>query len=289
MATPTITTTYAGEKAAGYISAALLSAKTLDESAITIMPNVKYKQVLKTFSASGLVADASCDFSDAGSVTLGERVITPEEKQVNLSLCKSDFHSDWEAISMGYSAHDSLPPSFSDYLIGQMAAHVAKNNEQFIWSSLDTKFNVSGSGVVNNASTRTLDAANVDDELADVIDAIPTEIYDEEDLTLYVSPKIAKLYMRYLGTAGYNDMYSVGAKPLNFEGKDMFVAPGLGANQIVAARKSNLYFATGLLNDHNEVRVIDMADIDGSQNVRFVMRFTRAVDFGIGSEIVLNR
>ncbi len=56
---------------------------------------------------------------------------------------------------------------------------------------------------------------------------------------------------------------------------------------MVAAEKSNLYFGTGLLADHNEVKVIDMADIDGSQNVRVVMRFTAGVQYGIGSDIVL--
>ena len=56
---------------------------------------------------------------------------------------------------------------------------------------------------------------------------------------------------------------------------------------MMAAQKSNLYFGTGLLADHNEVKVIDMADIDGSQNVRIVMRFTAGVQYGIGSDIVL--
>ena len=284
-----LTTTYAGEHAGQYISAALLSGKTLDSNAITIKPNIKYKEVIKNMSASSLVQDATCDFDPTGVVTLTERILQPSEKQVNMQLCKQDFQQDWEAISMGFSAFDTLPKNFADYLIGHVAAKVAENTEQFIWSQFDTIFNAGGSGVVNNGSTATLDAANVDDELAGVLDAVPNSIYDAEDLTFYVSPKIAKLYMRNLGAANYQFMASVEKKPLNFEGIDLQVCPGLGADQIVAAQKSNLYFGCGLLNDTNEVRVIDMADIDGSQNVRMIMRFTRGVQFGIGSEIVLNR
>jgi hypothetical protein len=56
---------------------------------------------------------------------------------------------------------------------------------------------------------------------------------------------------------------------------------------MVAAQKSNLFFGTGLLADHNEVKLIDMADLDGSQNVRVVMRFTAGVQYGIGADIVL--
>ena len=44
MATTTsITTSYAGEKAAGFISASLLSAPTIDKGGITVKPNVKYR------------------------------------------------------------------------------------------------------------------------------------------------------------------------------------------------------------------------------------------------------
>jgi len=55
---------------------------------------------------------------------------------------------------------------------------------------------------------------------------------------------------------------------------------------MVAAQSSNLHFGTGLMNDQNEIKVLDMADLDGSQNVRFVMRYTAAVNYAIGSEIV---
>ena len=56
---------------------------------------------------------------------------------------------------------------------------------------------------------------------------------------------------------------------------------------MVAAEKSNLFFGTGLLNDTNEVKVIDMAEIDGSQNIRVVMRFTAGIQHAIGGDIVL--
>jgi hypothetical protein len=48
--TSSITTTYAGEFAGKYIAAALLSAPTLEKGGITIMPNVKFKQVIKKVS-----------------------------------------------------------------------------------------------------------------------------------------------------------------------------------------------------------------------------------------------
>ena len=56
---------------------------------------------------------------------------------------------------------------------------------------------------------------------------------------------------------------------------------------MMAAQKSNLYFGTGLLSDHNEVKLLDMGDLDGSQNVRVVMRFTAGVQIGIAPDVVI--
>ena len=138
MATTTsITTTYAGEKLQGFISAALLSANTIENGGVTVKPNVKFKAVIKSLATGTLIADDTCDFTDSSSVTLAERILTPETFQVNLQLCKDDFRSDWDAISMGYSAFDSLPPSFADYLVAHVASKVAEEMETTIWSGVN--------------------------------------------------------------------------------------------------------------------------------------------------------
>ena len=134
MATTTsITTTYAGEFAGQYISAALLSGTTLDNGLITVKPNIKFKEVIKKVSTDGLVKDAVCDFDPTSTITLTERIIQPDYQQVNLQLCKKDFQNDWDAISMGYSAFQNLPTSFADFLIGHVAAKVAQKTEQNIF------------------------------------------------------------------------------------------------------------------------------------------------------------
>ena len=132
MATTTsITTTYAGEFAGKYISAALLSADTIEGGGITVKPNVKFKEVMKKVSTDAIVKDATCDFSDTSTLTLTERILQPEEFQVNLELCKKDFRSAIGRQSKWVTAaFDNLPPAFSDYiLIGHVAAKVAEKME----------------------------------------------------------------------------------------------------------------------------------------------------------------
>jgi hypothetical protein len=131
-----ITSTYAGEFAGKYVSAALLSGNTLANNLITVKPNVKYKEVMKKVASTGLVKNGACDFSGQADVlTLTERILQPEEFQVNLELCKKDYVQDWEAVQMGYSAiNETLPPSFSDFLIGHVSAKVAQKMENNIWT-----------------------------------------------------------------------------------------------------------------------------------------------------------
>ena len=112
-----ITSTYAGEFSGKYISAALLSGNTISKGGIEVRPNIKYKEVVKKVATSGLIVDASCDFTSAGNITLTERIIQPEEFQVNNEFCLTPFISDWEAVSMGYSAYEKIPPKFSDFLM----------------------------------------------------------------------------------------------------------------------------------------------------------------------------
>ena len=45
--TVNITSTYAGEFAGRYVSAALLSASTIEDGGVTVMPNIKYKSVIQ--------------------------------------------------------------------------------------------------------------------------------------------------------------------------------------------------------------------------------------------------
>ena len=306
MATTTsITTTYAGEFAGKYISAALLSASTIENGGIEVKPNVKYKEVIKKLATNDLVKNATCDFDATSTITLTERILQPEEFQINLSLCKKDFRSDWEAIQMGYSAFDTLPPSFQDFLLAHVAAKAAQNNEISIWRGVNAtagQFDglvtlATADATVVDVAGEAITAANVIAEMGSVIDAIPSELYGKEDLYLYVSQNVARAYVRALGGfaasgLGANGTNAMGTQwfnngSLSFDGVSIFVANGLADNYMMAAQKSNLYFGTGLLSDHNEVKVIDMADLDGSQNVRIVMRFTAGVNYGIGSDIVL--
>ena len=307
-----ITTTYAGEFAGVYIAAALLSSSTINDGGLSVKSNIGYKEVIKKLATGTLVQPATCDFDPTSSITLTERIIQPTELQVNLQLCKKDFVNDWESQSMGFGLGQSLPPKFSDFLIAHVAAEVAQSTELNIWQG-DT------AAVSNNSfdgfqkiirtsaaagdipagqqiAAAAVTAANVIVELQKVVSAIPNALYGKEDLYIYVPSSIAKFYVQALGGFSVAATSNAGVDnkgtqwwnngSLTVDGVKIFVCPGMGDDKMYAAQVSNLYFGTGLLNNNQEIRVLDMVDLDGSDNVRLIMRFTSGVQFGIASDIV---
>ena len=310
--TVTVNSTYAGEFAGEYIAAALLSASTIDDGGLTVKANIALKEVIKKLATTAIVQSASCDFDPQSTITLTERIIEPKELQVNLQLCKYDFVNDFESQSMGFGLGQTLPPKFSDFLISHVAAEVAQNTELNIWqgdtagatyTSFDgfekliaaavTAGDVPAAQAITSVA---LTSANIIDKLSEVVDAIPGALYGKEDLFLYIGTKAAKLYVQALGGFGANGLGANGVAnmgtqwwnngSLTVNGVKIFVSPGLSDNKMYVAQRSNLYFGTGLLNSTNEVKTLDMGDLDGSNNVRMVMRFTSGVQFGIGADIV---
>ena len=251
---------------------------------------------MQKLAVGDIVADASCDFTATSSVTLTERYLEVKDFQVNLELCKKDFESDWLSIEQGFSSFDELPKSFANYLIGHVAGKVAANVENNIWNGTGAgKFDglvnlMTADADVNDvAFTGATTATNIIERLGDVVDAIPETIYGNEGLAIYISQADARSYVRAQAALGYKDLYHVGQTAMDFEGVKLFVANGLASGDIVAAQKANLFFGTSLASDMNEVKLIDLADIDGSQNVRVIMRISATVNFAIGSEIVLSQ
>ena len=304
---PSITTTYAGEFAGKYVSAALLSAPTIENGGVEILPNIKFKQVMQKLSTDDILKDASCDFTAAGTVTLTERILEVKDLQVNMSLCKQEFHNTWQGIEQGYSSFDTLPKSFADYLIGYVASKVAAKNETNFWTG-DSSTTGEYDGIMTQVALdadlpaaqevagTTVTAANVITELGSIIDALPSSVYTKDDLHIYVSQNIARAYIRALGGFGTSGLGANGTNAmgtqwynngsLSFDGVKIFVANGLADNTALAAEKSNLFFGCSLLSDTQEVRTIDMADIDGSQNVRVIMRMAAGAQYANVEDVV---
>ena len=303
MATPTgqsLTGNFAGEKASGYLYPAILAANTIGSGIVTTHENIKYKLNVRNLATTGFLANATCDFTSTGEVALSDVVLEPKELQVNIELCKANFRTQWESLEMrGAITGQEIPASFQEFFIQKNLELIAKDFEVAVWQGttgggsfegLEAKLAANADVIDVNNSATPLSAANILAELAKVYDAIPNEVYVADDVKIIIPISAAKFYQQALAAvgsdAGYLAQSTVGAKPLNYQGIDLVVANGLSNNKMVAARTSDLHFGTNVLTDLAEVRVIDMAETDGSDNVRFVARMTGGTQVTNGSNIV---
>ena len=299
----TTTSNYAGKAAGFYVSAALNQANSLDF--LTMIENIKYKSNIQKMAGSSLVKDASCDFTDAGTLALTENVLTPKNLQINLDLCKSTLLDSWEALQMRAGAGAPPPASFDDYVISYMGEIIANGVEASVWSGAAATagefegfltgttgiFAVDGT-VQTSTASGAYTAANIIANLQTLTADMATDIsavLRKDDLHIYMSPKTYALYVSAVSTLGYVNAYNMnGDYAPVFEGYKIAVCNGMANDQLVAAEKSNLFFGTDLISDIDgpSIKLLDMAALDGSDNMRLVARYSGGVQVGIGADIV---
>lgn len=303
-----ITSNYSGDHAGRYIAAALKEAKSLEF--LTMMENIKYKRNISQLDGgrhggeSGhLVKNRTCDFTAAGDLTMTEKVLEPKPLQVNYQVCKADLIDDWQAQQMKAGQwNTAMGTDFSTFLLARVAGIIAEGTENSIWNGAKATngqfegFMTGTTGLftadaVTSAPAITggaYTAANVVAELGALVAAVPSAVYSKmsEDLYLYMNPKTYRLYINAMSIAGYVNAYSMNStyEPY-FEGIKIAICPGMPDNNACVAQSSNLFFGTDLLSDTTEIRVLDMGNIDGSDNIRIVAKYSAAVQSGFATDI----
>ena len=298
----TVNSNYAGKAAGFYISAALKEATSLDH--LTVLQNIKYKENLQKVAGSNLVRNADCNFTDHGTLALTESILTPKNLQINMQTCKDTLLSSWEAETMRAGAMNNNSPKFEDYVISYFTQHIADAVESSVWSGAAATngqfegfltgttgaFAVNGNVVQTNntgGAGTAYTAANIISNLQTIAAAIPSTVYGKEDLRIYMNWKTYRLYVSAISALGYVNMYSMNNDyEATFEGIKLSVVYGMPDDKLVAAQVSNLFFGTDLISDTTQVKMLDMSPLDGSENLRFVAKYSGGVQVGIGAEVV---
>jgi len=297
-----VTSNYSGGVFGQYISAALKEAKSLE--GLTVLENIKLKQSIRKMAGSSLVADATCDFTDAGTLALTEAVLEPKNLQINVDLCKKTLLSGWEAEEMKAGAFNRTAPTFDQYVLAYFGELIADSVENSIWSGADATAGefegfltaTTGAFAVNGNVVQTdndggagtaYTAANIIANLQTLVAGIPANVYGRDDLRIYMNMKTYRFYISAISTLGYVNAYSMNGDYIPmFEGITIQPCPGMPDNQLVAAETSNLFYGTDLLSDDTNIKMLDMTSLDGSDNMRVVAKFSGGVQVGVGADTV---
>ena len=303
-----VTSNFAGKAAGGYIHAALKEARSLDY--LTQLNNVRYKSNIQSAANTGFVRNATCDFTENGTLTLTEKVLEVKPLQINIDLCKKTLVDSWESLEMS-GAYGNPPASFDDFVISYMGGIIADQVETDIWQGNDGNgelkagflaatvgllLNGVDGTVIQSSASGAYTAANIIANLqtltADMAGNVPA-ILHKEDTYIYMNSKTYAFYISAVSTLGYVNAYNMNGdyEPV-FEGYKLAVCPGMNDNELVAARKSNMFWGTDLVSDFGttgtgpRITIMDMSALDGSDNLRCVARYSGAVQTGVGADIV---
>jgi len=296
---PTITSNYAGKVFGEYISAALKEAKSLE--GLTVLENIKYKENIRKMDGASLVTDAGCSFVSAGTLTMTEAVLEPKNMQINLDICKGKLLSGWEAEEMKAGSFNRTAPSFDQYVLAYFGEIIADSVEGSIWTGAAANngefegfltattgaFAVNGN-VVSSTASGAYDASNIIANLQTLVADIPANVYGRDDLRIYMNWKTYRYYISAVSTLGYVNAYNMNGDYVPvFEGINIQPCPGMPDNQMVAAETSNLFFGCDLISDMGaSIKMLDMSNLDGSDNLRVVAKFSGGVQVGMGADVV---
>jgi len=290
--TTSLTTTYAGELAGEIVAKALLS--NVSAQYVTMKPNVPYKSVVRKIDDTVTFAAGTCDFTPTGTITLTERILTLEEFQVQRQICKKDFFIDWTTADV---MSGRVNTQIQDAIIGRLVGGIAAANETIMWSGVnatagqydgfETLIKAGGSGAVS-AGSGALSDTNIIATIWDVINTAPAAVKGAaEKPAIYMGQAAWEAYMQAQIAAG-NGWYLTGGPEVSrrFVGMyEIYVCPGMTANNIIFAQPSNLMLGTWQENQMNEVFILDMQNLDGSQNVRYGARFYIGAQIAVGEDI----
>jgi hypothetical protein len=280
MALTITSSSYAGKHAGLYVNAALKSAQSLEY--MTLRENVNYKEVINKVAGSDLVKDASCNFTEnSATLTLTESVLFVEPFQVNIDVCKTTMLSDW-----AYDQQDDFVAFATSYL----ADSIADSVESSIWNGstgTSGQFDkiATGSMTASSASAA-FSAANIVANLGTLAAAIPTSVYGKDDLYIYMNKKTYRFYISAISALSAFPFNHMGQYTPEFEGIKIAVCPGMPDNVMYAGQKSNIFFGTSLESDLTQIKVLDMENLDGSNNVRMVAKWTAGVQTGVPADFV---
>jgi hypothetical protein len=274
-----ITTNFVGEDLKVLLGKAVYGNKTIASDRLTVVNDVRYKLPLKKMSTSGLLAAATCDYTDAGTLSLTEKMLEPFDFQLNKTECKLTFDAYW----------NPLEGELSDFIANYYVKATAAELETLMWAST-TAATINGlvykatqdSDVIDVTGT-TLSVSNIQAELTKVYAAIPDALKNDPDMTIFLSPS-ALGYWRI--AQGYAAVTNNGGTMDNFNGIRLQEC-GISTNRMFAVHKSNFVAASKMLSGANEINIIDTAATLGDKNIRFVMNFSFGIDYIDGTEVVL--
>lgn len=305
------TTTYTGELKYPILAAATKANDTVAKGFVDVIDGIHYKAVLPSLTVADTLAAATCAFTSGNDTTIGEKVLTLKDLQVNEEICRKTVYPGWHGAATARATTNVMTQEFVTYLMATVAAKTAESIENAIWKgstifgsgflSGDGSFDAStdlAAGTLNGATTvdiTAMTASNTIEQFGLVYAKAASDkpaILGKSSLAFYVSVKTYALYIQQLGQSGSNQGINFlgvaqNLNNLSYLGVPINVCPGMFDDAIVLTYKENLVYGTNVGTDQTDIQWIPTYQYDGSDNVRIVMRFALGTQSRIAADAIV--
>lgn len=304
-------TDYTNELSRDLVTKAVGKARTLDY--INVRSNIKREEAINIIDSTLVVqAGGNCGFTANSTSSFSQVNLGVEQLSILEQLCADQLEDKWVGMYMKPGSYqDELP--FAELWFNEKVEKVGKEIDSIIWRG--DKTNGTGNLALANGFIKTISgsqasvvtaanvsasaawtAANIIASVDTMVDGIPADIRDNDDLTLFVSRATFDTYVRACRNANYfhfspEEMVN-GEAMVPGTNVRMVATVGLAGATTLASGPvailtpaSNLYFGTDL--------VSDFAGFDGwysrdNQAYRIAMKWKQGVAVAFPEYVVRN-
>lgn len=260
------------------ISEAVLSPVTMEYC--NVIPGIKGTQNVNLLSETLVVqTGTTCGWSNSGTTTFTVAPLSVEAFKVNTSLCLQELNSVWLGQYLSSGSYNENAP-FEQAIIDLQTRQIKRYNEDKLWNATSAATGFSGfiellnntAGVVSVTGATALcsvtgtsaqdKANNVLAQIDSIIELIDRNIYDRDDIVIFMSQQQFKCYLVAIRNVNnffidsaenkLGSVYSVYHPQTNYK---VVGVPGLnGSDLIVAAPQQYFLIGTDLQSDEDSFR-----------------------------------
>jgi len=291
------------------ISEAVLTPVTMEY--INVIPGIKGTQNVNLLSETLTVqTGTSCGWDNQGAVTFTTAAVTVAALKVNQSLCLQQLNTLWLGQYLNAGSYNENAP-FEQAIIDLQTKQIKRYNEDLLWNASSGSTSFSGykellantAGVVKltgqtalcsvTGTSATEKANNVLAQIDNMISALNRNVYDRDDITIFMSQQQFKCYLTAVRNVNnfYIDssenklgsVYSIYHPQTNYK---VVGVPGLNGSNLIAMAPSQ-YFLAGvdLTSDEDSFRAWWSQDF---QEVRIMAAWKLGTQIAFPSFFVTN-
>jgi len=268
--------TYTDQLSPDIISEAVLTPVTMKY--VNVIPGIKGSQNVNLLSETLVVqTGTTCGWSSSGDTTFSVAPITVQALKTNTSLCLQELNTLWLGQYLGAGSYNENAP-FEQSIIDLQTRQIKRYNEDLLWNAQSGSSSFSGFIQIlsNNPSVVELTgqtalcsitgsstqekAYRILEQVDNLIDALDRNVYDRDDIIIYMSQQQFKCYMTALRNVNnfhfteptLGQVYEVFHPQSNYK---VVGVPGLnGSNLIVIGPMQYMLVGTDLTSDEDSFR-----------------------------------